>query len=54
MNAALRRRHFRLWLFLLVVVPLLVGLGLAWRPEWPSQAPPAELRAPLPAPGAAP
>jgi hypothetical protein len=52
-NAALRRRHFRLWLFLLVVLPLLVGLGLAVRPHWPSQPAPAGLEAASPAPGAA-
>lgn len=40
MNAALRRRHFRLWLVLLLVLPLLVLLGLWSRPEQPSQASP--------------
>lgn len=40
MNAALRRRHFRLWLVLLLVLPLLVLLGLWSRPEQPSQEPP--------------
>ncbi len=45
MNAAVRRRHFRLWLFLLLVLPLLVYLGLAVRPTWPSQPAPPELAA---------
>jgi hypothetical protein len=40
MNAALRRRHFRLWAFLLLVLPLLVVFGLLARPEQPSQAAP--------------
>lgn len=44
MNAALRRRHFRLWIFLLLTLPLLVALGLLDRPEQaaePSAAGPA-------------
>lgn len=40
MNHALRRRHFRIWLLLAILLPLLLLLGLAARPEWPSQAAP--------------
>jgi hypothetical protein len=47
MNAALRRRHFRLWVGLLLVLPLLVLLGLLARPEQPSQAASALAAPPL-------
>lgn len=50
MNNALRRRHFRVWLVLAIVLPLLFLLGLAARPEWPSQPGPSPA---APAPPAA-
>lgn len=40
MNIILRRRHLRWWIFLLLVLPLLVLLGLLARQSWPSQKPP--------------
>lgn len=46
MNRALRRRHFRWWFLLLLVLPALVGLGLATRPDWPSQPAPPFAAAP--------
>ncbi len=40
MNIILRRRHLRWWIFLLLVLPLMVLLGLLARQSWPSQAAP--------------
>ncbi len=40
MKNALRGRHFRIWLLLALLLPILAALGLAARPDWPSQAAP--------------
>lgn len=40
MKNALRRRHFRIWLVLALLLPILAALGIASRPDWPSQAAP--------------